>query len=346
MIRWRSTIGAVSLVTATASLVAGGVVGCDDAVPPVLPVAVFDDPPPVPLAEFCPRMAETVCAMLSPCCQASPFPFDAVKCHTQVRSQCLAVLSAGLGGGLEYDDFEAGRCLGGVPALVDACALTFDDPRISAVLESCHVIFHGSIPTIAIAAANGDPSAASCSSAQTNPCRPPAPGVRTRCQSGECNVVPLSAAGQPCDTILAPCALGLLCSSTPNGPTCVDSQLGLGAVCGSASGSSCAPNLRCDLVSGRCVALPLAGEPCDAEGACAPSASCDTSQTPPTCTALGVAGAPCHAPTDCASHVCLSSLCVSAPTDLADPLSCDGFPIAANGSASLTGEALGLSPVP
>lgn len=327
----------------------GVAAGCDPTDPvPYEPTVQLDGSTPLPQQTFCAALAQNVCAVLRPCCQASPYAFDEARCHAVSRALCEARRSKAHDQGLTYDDELAAKCVDGTPGLVSRCLFVSptDDPIAAEVAYACRMVFHGDRRI-------GE----ACDASSLSPCAPPASGAKVTC-SGICLAIQEKKGGEACQTVdldagtscFAPgcvCGPGLDCNGVP--PRCTarvlveDAPCDLLGTCGACTAERC---LTCACANGvrstpcfdegaptspRCRPLPGSGQSCTSETGCAYGLRCDTDHGS-VCVDGKALGAVCTADTDCASRHC-QGICL--PAGIADPINCNGaFP---GGSGGLVG---------
>jgi len=317
--------------------------GCDTSEPQdYVPRYDPNNQEPIAQIEFCPLLARETCAILRPCCQASPYAFDENKCRVNARALCESRKTRSLNllapHALRYDDFMAGRCVHGSAALVRGCmfASTSDDPDADAVAYACGMVWHGD-------RGRGD----SCDLKKLD-CAP-IPDRRVTC-SGACIASKIAGGGDDCrpgtETV---CAKGLVCRLF-GGDTyrCTAQYHALGTPCRNDSecGNPVTTDVYCDHesspTSGTCRTLPRENERCasvDGRSAsdrrCARGFKCDTDvSSDGVCTPGKPVGATCTDNGDCASGTCVVALGICFPGTLADPAICNGGLV--NGFGGLT----------
>ena len=328
----------------TALVLALAEVACDPSEPTsYTPSYDPGDVAPIPVSEFCAELARNVCAVMRPCCQASPFAFDETRCRAVSRSLCEARRTKAQDDGYVYDAINAGRCVAGTPALVRSCELVdwALDPLSFRVADACQNVWHGDLRL-------GEP----CSGKSLAECAPTeAHDQKVLCFSGTCRVFTFLKGGEDCASFgvgpssCAPCgcAHGLVCRGDPQ--RCTALYHPLGAACqvdGECAPPRSPPLRRCDCGDGRaclagelgrCALLPGIGSKCIASTAgggpavCALGARCDHDKGD-VCVEAKPLGASCSENGDCITGRC-GGVCV--PSGIADPTTCDGSPLSGRG---------------
>lgn len=315
-----------------AALVALALPGCD-AGEPILYEPRYEPGVEVPLpqSEFCPTLALETCAVLRPCCLASPYAFDEVKCRVDVRALCEArKVQAIADDARRFDPIQAARCARGVAALVRECrrALPADDLDAWWVDAACARVWHGDRAAGAACPSGADVECAAeagrvivCSSIHR--CAP-----RTLLQVGE-DCAPADA--ERCAEAVCGCAPGLSCRGSVGAGRCTAYPHLLGAPCGHDASQSgpvsveCGRDRYCD-PAGICAELPGLGERCvrgtDAD-LCRSGLRCDVAKQR-SCVEGKRLGSVCDADGECASAACLRHVCVPDDGLIATPAVCNG----------------------
>ncbi len=320
-------------------------IGCDDSERiPYSPSERLDAPSPLPQQTFCAALAQNVCAVLRPCCQASPYAFDESRCHAVSRALCEARRSKAHDQELTYDDVLAAQCVDGTAALLSSCMLVSqnEDPRAAEIAYACRTVFHGDRRV-----------GQSCDPSALTPCAPPE-ATRVTC-AGVCTAIELRKGGELCQSFdtdagtacFAPsctCGPGLTCYGNPARCTATvlveDAPCDTLGTCGACTAERC---LTCACANGirsstcfdegtagspRCRPLPGIGASCTSEIGCTYGARCDGDHGS-VCVDGKALGVVCNADGDCASRHC-QGICL--PSGIADPVNCNGaYPGAAGG---------------
>jgi hypothetical protein len=286
---------------------------------------------PVSSTEFCALLARNTCAVLRPCCNATSFAFDEIKCRANAQLLCEARKQKSMESGLLYDDFQAGRCVRGTAIMMRDCRIADDDPVVDDVVEACQQVLHG---TKVIGA--------SCDAHLLNDCAPPGLGQRVTC-STVCTKVAKAKGGESCQLGRVQCEAGLVCDGGVVGArTCTAFLHPLGAACTPCpttvapdGTSTCANDARCgrgNYCDGTatpqpvCTALPGLGEPCDGRG-CQLPFRCDTDKSGRQACVDGKAlGAVCGDDNECATRLCIGvGIKLCAPPAIGDPIASESL---------------------
>jgi hypothetical protein len=308
--------------------------GCDPSEPTVyLPRYEPTEVRPIPQMSFCPLLAEQTCAVLRPCCEASPFAFDEARCRAVSRSLCEAWRQRSIDAGLVYDPWLAARCAAAASTLVEDCRAVDAqlDPLAAETTRACQQVWNRAVPL-------GE----ACVATDVLSCMQPH-DVSSQCLGGWCRRTTYLEAGALCGGSCPTCACapGLACRGDPlrcsaiyhplGAPCLVDEECGpcTGAIdarlcavrCACAGGAAV-----CPATERRCSRYPGLGEPC-ARGRCDEGLRCEVGDEE-RCVIGKRDGVPCASDFDCASGHC-ELVCRS--KGIAEPYACDGAPHAATG---------------
>jgi len=198
---------------------------------------------PVGQGEYCARYAEAMCAPVVDCCPH----LDGASCRASYLARCNDQYTTIPG--VAWDADAAGKCLGGIAALVHDCdVLPLADPLTRATIAACDGVAVGTIP-----------EGGACTDFRA--CAIP-PDAVARCDGGHCVVYRAGKVGEPCNVrgMSQPCVSGAAChggacEALPAvGDACPDGNCPLGAYCDSKSthclsqkntGDACTSPLEC-----------------------------------------------------------------------------------------------------
>ncbi|GAC1600731.1 MAG: hypothetical protein NVS3B20_21780 [Polyangiales bacterium] len=99
---------------------------------------------PIPIAQYCSRTADDVCAQAGKCCGA---PFDQGACITAVKATCEARVKEQQRLGRVYDGTAQSICRSSFLRTFDGCnAKPVSDPAFSTYVNSCLRVWRGTAP--------------------------------------------------------------------------------------------------------------------------------------------------------------------------------------------------------
>ncbi|UJR85988.1 Dickkopf N-terminal cysteine-rich domain-containing protein [Sandaracinus amylolyticus] len=205
----------------------------------LLSTACENDPPPVAIDEYPPRIATALCRLAFDCCSEAdrmrllaPFgattpPADVEACEAQVRSvteASYATIAASVDAGRSlYDASDAARCLEAWDAVSCDDFRGVMSERVS-LDPSCETMLGGTLAPGAECAGFFE-----CS---TGVCGPEVDGTPGTCWT-------IAAEGEPCTLV---CEAGFFCDTSAEAPVCVAAR---------DNGEACASPIQCRSL--RCV---------------------------------------------------------------------------------------------
>jgi hypothetical protein len=269
---------------------------CRDHSGDATPLPVDAGPPRLALTALDPALIQSNCEYLVRC----GFYADRALCESVLVFNLAEALGPHVDdGSVVYDEVVAATCIAGIRA--GSCYFYDPAPPSPTI---CRQVFRGTVADEAPCMIDSQCRSGLCDSSEV--CGP------SQCCRGTCLALPVPRAvseGDACTSEAEEltCGDGLVCKFTPEGVhrfTCVR-RVGVGEACDDVP---CQRELFCmpsTTGPATCVHYPRRGEPCsDALGVCAfRNDYCDKSTY--TCVALAVAGAPCESDTTCArSNYC------------------------------------------
>lgn len=277
------------------------------------------------------RLRDATCEQLVRC---SEFP-DVQSCQPFFVVNDATFQSEIAAGTITFDGDKANECVNAIKN--QPCDLTAMESRV--VPAACDEAVSGTLennvdcysnescksgacitPSCPDACCVGSCQAESPPAQMGQPCATRACDVGLTCDNTK-TCVPLYAAGTTCIDS-TDCQYGLACIGSPGtctavphlGDPCTDTCGDLGTHCSAskiceqdglagdacATATDCSPFYPCNLTTGQCTALPVAGDSC--ETLCSDSSYCDS--TSRRCTPRQTNGASCTAAAQCESNFC------------------------------------------